>query len=347
MHPTFPSLERMKAAGRIRALIHAATGSALNIASRLLAAVIGLAALAAQAAPDVPPLLSPAELQARLAQPELRIIDIRSPKVFDAKHIPGALSAPYSSWRGPASNPGELPDLGRLTRLVQTLGLTPATHVVVTYSGDDAADFGAAARVYWTLKVLGLKSLSVLNGGMEAWAAAGLEQDDMPLAVPASNYTPTIDHSLITTREELQARLRSGGARLVDARPSAFFSGYTRHPASLVPGTLKGAVNLEYTRWFAPDSASMLPPEQLKKLAAASVAGGEGEVVSFCNTGHWSAINWFVLSEVAGQPGVRMYPGSMVEWSQAPGATAAMDNVPGRAGQLMVDFRLWLDRTFN
>jgi len=91
----------------------------------------------------------------------------------------------------------------------------------------------------------------------------------------------------------------------------------------------------------------MLPPEQLKKLAASSVAGGEGEVVSFCNTGHWSAINWFVLSEVAGQPGVRMYPGSMVEWSQAPGATTTMDNVPGRAGQLLVDFRLWLDRTFN
>lgn len=320
----------------------------MNIAARILAAVIGLAAaLAVHAAPAVPPLLSPAELQARLAQPELRIVDIRSPKVFDAKHIPGALSAPYSSWRGPASNPGELPDLGRLTRLVQTLGLSPATHIVVAYNGDDAADFGAAARVYWTLKVLGFRSLSVLNGGMQAWAAAGLEQDDMPLAVPASSYTPTLDSTLITSREELQARLRSGGLRLVDARPAAFFSGATRHPASLVPGTLKGAVNLEYTRWFAPDSASMLPAAELKQLAAASVTAGEAEVVNFCNTGHWSAINWFVLSEVAGQTGVRMYPGSMVEWSQAPGASAAMDNVPGRAGQLLVDFRLWLDRTFN
>jgi len=322
----------------------------LNILSRILTALVALAALTVQAAPAVPPLLGAAELQARLAQPELRVIDIRSPKVFDAKHIPGALSAPYSSWRGPAANPGELPDLGRLTRLVQRLGLTPATHVVVTYSGDDATDFGAAARVYWTLKVLGLHRLSILNGGMEAWAAAGLPQDDMPLAVPASTYLPTIDTSLIATREELQGRLAAapaGGARLLDARPSPFFSGQTRHAASLVPGTLKGAVNLEYTRWFAPDSALMLPADEVKRLAEASPGAGDGDAVSFCNTGHWAAINWFALSELAGQKGVRMYPGSMVEWSQAPGATAAMDNVPGRAGQLLVDFKLWIDRTFN
>ena len=322
--------------------------SNVNIAQRLLALLALASALVAQAAPAVPPLLEAAELQARLARPELRVIDIRSPRAYDRQHITGALSAPYSSWRGPDANPGELPELARLTRLVQRLGLTPATHIVVTYSGEDAADFGAAARVYWTLKVLGFKSLSVLNGGMEAWAAAGLEQDDMPLAVPASRYAPTLDASMIATREDLQARLVGGGARLVDARPAAFFTGATRHPASLVPGTLKGAVNLEYTRWFAPESSRMLPPDELKKRAAAAFAAGAGDdIVSFCNTGHWAAINWFVLSEVAGQTGARMYPGSMVEWSQAPGASAAMDNVPGRAGQLLVDFRLWVDRTFN
>jgi thiosulfate/3-mercaptopyruvate sulfurtransferase len=319
----------------------------LNILPRILTALVALAALAVQAAPGVPPLLGAAELQARLAQPDLRVIDIRSPRDFDARHIPGALSAPYSSWRGPASNPGELPDLGRLTRLVQRLGLTPATHVVVTYSGEDATDFGAAARVYWTLKLLGLKQLSILNGGMQAWAEAGLPQDDMPLAVPASSYVPTIDAALVATREDLQGRLAGGSARLLDARPSPFFTGQTRHAASLVPGTLKGAVNLEYTRWFAADSPRMLPPDEVRRLAATSAAAGDGDTISFCNTGHWAAINWFALSEVAGHKGVRMYPGSMVEWSQAPGATAAMDHVPGRAGQLLVDFRLWMDRTFN
>jgi rhodanese-related sulfurtransferase len=123
------------------------------------------------------PLITPADLQPLVASAAVRVIDIRDPKSYAAAHIPGALNAPYGSWRGPASSPGELPELAKLTAQVQRLGLTPATRTVVVSSGADATDFGAAARVYWTLKVLGLKELSVLNGGVKAWAAAGLPQD--------------------------------------------------------------------------------------------------------------------------------------------------------------------------
>jgi thiosulfate/3-mercaptopyruvate sulfurtransferase len=45
-------------------------------------------------------------------------------------------------------------------------------------------------------------------------------------------------------------------------------------------------------------------------------------IVSFCNTGHWAATNWFVLSEVAGIEGVKLYPESMVGWTQAVGRIA-------------------------
>ncbi len=315
----------------------------LSLALALLAAAAGT--WAAQ------PLLSPAELQPLLGKPELRVIDIRAPKLYAQKRIPGAVSAPYGSWRGPASNPGELPELGKLTALVQKLGLTPATHAVVVSTGDDATDFGAAARVYWTLKVLGLKELSVLNGGIAAWEAAKLPQDAVAVSVAPSSYVPAMDGTLIATREDLRARLAAGTARLVDARPEVFYSGNTRHQAALVPGTLKGAVNLEYTSWFNGDSASMRPADEVKKIAATSPAAAGGapgsDTVSFCNTGHWAAINWFALSEVAGLPGVKMYPGSMVDWSQGPDAEVTMDNVPARGGQLMIDFKLWLARTFN
>ena len=39
--------------------------------------------------------------------------------------------------------------------------------------------------------------------------------------------------------------------------------------------------------------------------------------VSFCNTGHWAATNWFVLSEIAGIEGVKLYPESMVGWTRS------------------------------
>ena len=40
--------------------------------------------------------------------------------------------------------------------------------------------------------------------------------------------------------------------------------------------------------------------------------------MTYCNTGHWAAIDWFVLSEVLGRKNTRLYAGSMAEWSHDP-----------------------------
>ena len=289
------------------------------------------------------PLLTPAELKARLADPNVRVIDIRDAKSYGAQHIPGAVNAPYGKWRGPATNPGELPELPKLTQLVQSLGLTPATHAVVVSSGADATDFGASARVYWTLKVLGLKELSILNGGVKAWAQAQLPQDAKPVTVAASSYAPILDKSLIATRDEVAQKTETGGAVLVDSRPADFFQGETRHQAAKLPGTLKGAVNVAHSSFFNGNNAVFVPE---RARHASSQLAADKETVSFCNTGHWAATNWFALSEVAGQKNVKLYAGSMVDWTQdAKGLPMA--NVPGRAQQLLIDARLWYERTFH
>ncbi len=286
------------------------------------------------------PLLSAQATQAALATPGTVVIDIRDPKSYASGHIVGALNAPYGTWRGPEGNPGELPALENLTKLVQRLGLTPSAHVIVASSGKDATDFGAAARVYWTLKVLGLQNLSVLNGGLKAWQTAGFSLDTQAVSVTASTYTPTINQNMIATRADVVSSVQSGKAQLIDARPTAFFDGSTRHTAAKVPGTLKGAVSVEHSTWFAPNSSQVVSNTEAKKLALASPIKSEKEVISFCNTGHWAATNWFVLSELVGQPNVKLYAGSMVDWTQADGALP-MDNVPNRLTQLYIDAQLW------
>lgn len=286
------------------------------------------------------PLLSAQATQAALTTPGTVVLDIRDPKSYATGHIAGALNAPYGTWRGPEGNPGELPPLENLTKLVQRLGLTPDSKVIVTSSGKDATDFGAAARVYWTLKVLGLKNLSVLNGGLKAWQAAGFDLNTQPVTVAASTYVPTINQSMIATRTEVVSSVQSGKAQLIDARPTAFFDGSTRHTAAKVPGTLKGAVSVEHSTWFAPNSSQVVPASEAKKLALSAPVKNDQEVISFCNTGHWAATNWFVLSELVGQPNVKLYAGSMVDWTQADGALP-MDNVPNRLKQLYIDAQLW------
>jgi thiosulfate/3-mercaptopyruvate sulfurtransferase len=52
--------------------------------------------------------------------------------------------------------------------------------------------------------------------------------------------------------------------------------------------------------------------EELARIAATLPSG---PVVTYCNTGHWAATDWFVLSAVLGRPDVRLFAGSMVEWT--------------------------------
>ena len=302
--------------------------------------LLGVNALAAQ------PLLTPAELNASLSKPNVRVIDIRDPQSYAAGHIPGAVSAPYGQWRGPAGNPGELPALPKLTALVQSLGLTAATHAVVVSSGADATDFGASARVYWTLKVLGLKELSVLNGGAKAWADARLVQNNEAVKTAASSFQPTLDTSLIASTAEVQQHVSAKDAVLIDARPAAFFQGEARAPAAKVAGTLPGAVNLQHGKGFAPGSALFVGAGQAQQIAASSPIDPAKETVSFCNTGHWAATNWFAMSEVLGQSKVKLYPGSMAEWSEDP-AGLPVANAPGRAQQLLMDAKIWTAKALN
>lgn len=313
-----------------------------KISAFIFSLAVSAAAFSAQ------PLLTPAELAAKLQQPNanLRVIDIRDAKSYAANHIPGAVNAPYGQWRGPASNPGELPALPKLTTLVQSLGLTPSTHAVVVSSGADATDFGASARVYWTLKVLGLKELSLLNGGVAGWSAAQLPQNAEAVKVAASNFQPQLDNAQIATKEEVVKRINAGDSLLVDARPAAFFNGETRAPTAKVAGTLPNAVNFQHDKWFAAGSSTFVSPEQAKQIAASSPIDPSKETVSFCNTGHWAATNWFAMSEVLGQKNVKLYAGSMTEWSQDPNGLP-MANVPNRAKQLLIDAKFWADKNFK
>jgi thiosulfate/3-mercaptopyruvate sulfurtransferase len=288
------------------------------------------------------PLLSPAELAAQLANPELRIVDIRAGREKNGKspyengHIAGAQSAPYPQWRGPKDNPGKLLPAGQLTQLVQQMGVDRDTPVVVVFEGEDATDFGAAARVVWTLRAGGVREVSILNGGMQAWRAAGL-----PVTTEVVDALPTpfelkFDGRYLATREDVEKALGSS-TRLLDARAQEYFDGDSKHAAARQPGTLAGAKNVDNAVWFEGDSAVMRSPEEVRRIAQEQgVAQDAGTTVSFCNTGHWAATNWFVLSEVLGQKDVRLYPESMVGWSQA---GLPMDHVPGRLKQFWLQLR--------
>jgi thiosulfate/3-mercaptopyruvate sulfurtransferase len=277
-----------------------------------LAAAVGLGGAAAAA-----PLATPEEARAALGDGAV-LLDVRTPEAFAEGHAPGAANVPYAAFRGPKENPGALISDAALTDALRRAGIEPGDRVIVANDGEDATAFGGMARVYWTLKSAGLEDISVLNGGYAAWREAGLPMTTEAPEVERSEASFTLSDRWAMTREEVRAVAEGEReAVLIDARPDAFLSGREKHPAAGWAGTLERAANLVYARFFGGSGTFRADAEAVRE--AAREAGWEPgrTVVSFCNTGHWAASNWFALSEVAGIEDVKLYPESMVGYSNA------------------------------
>src|SRR4029079_12014979 len=121
-----------------------------------LAAAAG-AAMPASAAP-VEPLVSAQWLKDHLRDPQIAVIDGRmGAPVYDAGHIPGSVHSDYdkAGWRVSRNGGLQPPNKAELEKLIGETGIDEDSHVIVVPAGVSASDFGAAARVYWTLKVAG------------------------------------------------------------------------------------------------------------------------------------------------------------------------------------------------
>ncbi|NBB84024.1 MAG: sulfurtransferase [Alphaproteobacteria bacterium] len=277
------------------------------------------------------PLVDPAWLADHLEIDDLVVLDIRnridggSAETFAEGHIPGAVYSNYieAGWRATVDGvPGKLPPVAELEALIGGLGIDDDDHVVIVPGGVSSTDFGSAARVYWTFKVLGHDTVSILEGGHAAWAAA-----DLPLATGESapepaTFTAEFRPALLATTDQVAAAI-DGGTPLVDARPLEQYVGEAKSDVVARAGTLPGAVNVPHSTFVVDEGRDVVDGDRLAALLAEVGLEAEGDQIAFCNTGHWASVGWFALSEVAGNPNVAMYDGSMVEWTADEGRPVA------------------------
>lgn len=282
--------------------------------------LIGLAAPASAGAAE--PLVDPQWLKAHLKDADLVVLDIRSAidgggeKAYLAGHIPGAVHTDYDkgSWRVTRGNvPFMLPTVPVLEALIGDLGIDETTHVVVVPAGVSATDFGSAARVYWTLKVAGVDNVSILNGGVAGWKAAGFPLQNGAVAPQAKIFNAKIDKSLIASVNDVEKIESAHNATLVDARPASFFLGKEKVAKAFAYGHIPGAIDVDSASFYDAKTNRLRPQAELAAIAARIPA--DKPAVSYCNTGHWAATDWFVLHELVGRKDARLYDGSMVEWT--------------------------------
>ena len=152
--------------------------------------------------------------------------------------IPGAIAASLAAdISGPATKPGgrrPLPDPALLQESLRLWGID-ADSLVVVY---DNASGSQAGRAWWTLRWAGHTNTRLLDGGLDAWTAAGHQTADQPIHPAGSGDFTVIPGNMPVIDADGAAGIARNGA-LLDARGKTAYEGDPDKPAS---GHIPGAI---------------------------------------------------------------------------------------------------------
>lgn len=260
----------------------------------------------------LPLIVEPAELEKRLGAENLLIVDLSRPEIYTQAHLPGAVHLDYAqiiAARPPAM--GVLPSAAQLSEVLGSIGATPDIHIVAY---DDEGG-GRAARLLWTLEVIGHPRYSLLNGGLHAWINEQHPVNAEPVRRPRSSYPVTFSDDIVADKNYILERLRDPGVVIVDARTPAEYRGETKRAERA--GHIPGAVNFDWVNAIdRTRNLRLKSAEELTRVLSQLGVTPDKEVIAYCQTHHRSAHTYIVLKSL-GYPRVRGYPGSWSEWGNS------------------------------
>jgi thiosulfate/3-mercaptopyruvate sulfurtransferase len=271
-------------------------------------------------------LITAQQLAERLEAPALVILDCRfaledidyGQRSYAEGHIAGAHFADLErDLSGPivkgVTGRHPLPDPLRLVERLRSWGIDNDSEIVLYDDGPGAF----AARAWWLLAWLGKRSgVSILDGGLKAWHAAGLPLSLDPPARREGSFSGEPDMNLVIAADQLVERLGQPEMTLIDARGLPRFRGEVE-PIDPVAGHIPGAQCAAFTDNLGADGR-FLPADQLKQRFAKKIGKRSPEqLVAYCGSGVTACHNLFALA-LAGYPLGKLYAGSWSVWITNP-----------------------------
>jgi thiosulfate/3-mercaptopyruvate sulfurtransferase len=252
---------------------------------RHIACCVAMILVTASASAQTVPVLVDAEwLAARVNDP--KVVILHRGRNYDVKHIPGAR---------------DLQGDVTLASLA-ALGVSNDSHAVIYVSREEIP-----APLMFELDSLGLDNVSLLNGGLRAWEAAGKRvTTDVPRVTSGTLSTPS-RRNLIVDADFVKTIATRPNHVLVDARAPVYYQGIEGMHGKA--GHIPGAVNIPH----GDVATGVLDRDRLARMFRDAGINPGDTVVAYCHVGQYA--RWVLLAaRVLGHP-VRLYGGSYHDWT--------------------------------
>lgn len=243
-------------------------------------------------------------LATHLKDPNLVLLHVGDKADYAAKHIPGARHVA----------------LADLRQRLENLGISNDSRVIVYYGKDWVSP---TTRVIFTLDYAGLGDhASLLDGGMDAWIAAGNKVVDVVPEPKKGTLAALKLKPIVVTGDQVRERMGKKGFAIVDGRSASLYDGIEtggmpEHPHKT--GHIAGAGSVPFSE-VVDDKNQVKSADELKALfAKAGVKPGD-TVIAYCHIGQQATATLFAARSL-GYP-VLLYDGSFEDWSRREDAPA-------------------------
>jgi thiosulfate/3-mercaptopyruvate sulfurtransferase len=271
--------------------------------------------------------ISATELRTLLAgDSDVVLLDVRRTAAGHqgaAGHLPGAhlaeMPAQLAGPRHPLSGNNPLPSEERIQSEAIRWGITDQSLVVV-YSPDSPS---LATRAWWILKWAGVPDVRYLDGGVDAWVAAGGELTSDSPAEGNGTFKVRVGALPVLDADGAAATARHG--LLLDARSASAYTGEPVSDTSAPQGHIPGALS-------APSSANLdgngllKTADELRVQYAALGAARAEQVGVYCG-GVGATFDILALAKAG--ISAALFPGSWSAWSADPARPVATGPEPG------------------
>jgi thiosulfate/3-mercaptopyruvate sulfurtransferase len=254
----------------------------------------------------------------------VRIIDVSPLRTYRGSHIPGAI---HEFWEDTVDR--EYPHFGAVVTqgedqrqridFVRKLAIGPEMHVVVY---DDSYGY-RAARIVWYLRFLGFEQVSLLDGGLRAWTAAGLPAES------GVNTVDTADSATVAPLEGYYVVTQQLLDRIGSDQPPVIVDTRTDEErsddldGSMPTGAIPGSIHLPWTAMVDSESGRLRARAEFESDMLQAGLTPEQSIIVYARFGVDASLPWLVLKHL-GFPTVETYDRGWVEW-------ASRDDLPREA----------------
>ena len=228
---------------------------------------------------------------------------------YAAGHIPGAVFFDQDVIADKSTGlPHSLPSPQQFAEQVGALGIAVDDAIIVY----DGPGMFAAPRVWWMFRVMGVKDVRVLDGGIDGWRQAGLPLSNEVEEITPVTFVPAFNADKVVSYAQMRDVVDGRQSQIADARAAGRFAGTEAEPrAGMRSGHMPGARNVPVGTLSTNGNLKNL--NELRTIFQDAGVDLNRPVVTSCGSGVTAAVITLALTSLGHQDN-RLYDGSWSEW---------------------------------